>query len=50
MIQKINDYQIKNLVKYLDKTLLFEDAALKRLPTRINETSVGEVKQRRFNI
>ena len=46
MIQKINDYQIKNLVKYLDKTLLLENAALERLPTRINETSVDEVKQR----
>ncbi|MDN5846776.1 MAG: DUF892 family protein [Candidatus Nitrosocosmicus sp.] len=46
MIQKINDYQIKNLVKYLDKTLLLENAALKRLPTQINETSLDEVKQR----
>lgn len=46
MIQKINDYQIKNLVKYLDKTLLLENAALKRLPSRINETSVNEIKQR----
>ena len=46
MIQKINDYQIKNLVKYLDKTLLLENAVLKRLPFRINETSVNEIKQR----
>jgi hypothetical protein len=46
MIQKINDYQIKNLVKYLDKTFLLENAVLKRLPFRINETSVNEIKQR----
>ena len=33
MIQHIKDYQIKNLVKYLEKTLLFENAAIERLPT-----------------
>jgi class 3 adenylate cyclase len=46
MIQKINDYQIKNLVKYLDKALILENAALERLPIRINETSIEEVRQR----
>lgn len=46
MIQKINDYQIRNLVKYIDKTLLLENNALERLPTRINETSIDDVKQR----
>jgi class 3 adenylate cyclase/ferritin-like metal-binding protein YciE len=46
MIQKINDYQIRNLVKYIDKTLLLENNALERLPTRINETSIDDIKQR----
>ena len=46
MIQKINDYQITNRVKYIDKTLLLENNAVKRLPTRINETSIDDVEQR----
>ena len=46
MNQKIDDYQIKNLIKYLDKVLLFENAALKRLSIRINETTIKEVEHR----
>jgi adenylate cyclase len=46
MVQKTNDYQIKNVVKYLDKILILENAASERLPVRIDETSIEEVKQR----
>ncbi len=46
MIQKTNDFHIKNLVKYLDKALILENAALERLPVRIGETSIDEVRQR----
>jgi len=46
MNQKINDYQIKNLIKYLDKILLFENAAFERLTIRTNQTPILEVKQR----
>lgn len=46
MNYKTNDYQIKNIIKYLDKVLLLEIAALERLSIRANETSINEVKQR----
>jgi adenylate cyclase len=46
MIQKTNDFHIKNLAKYLEKALILENAALERLPVRIGETSIDEVRQR----
>ena len=46
MIQKTNDFHIKNLVKYLDKALILEKVAVERLPVRIGETSIDEVRQR----
>ncbi|MDN5846321.1 MAG: DUF892 family protein [Candidatus Nitrosocosmicus sp.] len=45
-MSQVNDYQIKHLVKYLENTLFLEKAALDRLPTRINETPIHEIKQR----
>lgn len=46
MTQKSNDYQIKNLVEFLNKTLFLENAAIDRLSTRIKETPIKEFKQR----
>lgn len=46
MTQKSNDYQIKNLVEFLNKTLFLENAAIERLSTRIKETTIQEFKQR----
>ncbi len=46
MPQKSNDYQIKQLIEYLSKTLHMENDAIGRLPTRISETPIQELKQR----
>ncbi len=46
MVQKTNDYQIKNLIKHLDKILLLENAALERLPVRIDDTFIEEMRER----
>lgn len=46
MTQKSNNYQIKNLVEFLNKTLFLENAAIDRLPSRIKETLIREFKQR----
>jgi ferritin-like metal-binding protein YciE len=44
--KKSNEYQIKQFIDYLNKTLSIENAAIERLTSRIEQTPIQDIKQR----
>jgi len=44
--KKSNEYQVKQFIDHLDKTLSIENAAIERLTTRIEQTPIQDIKQR----
>ena len=46
MAKKSNEYQVKQFIDYLNKTLCIENAAIERLTTRIEQTPIQDIKQR----
>lgn len=46
MAKKSNEYQVKQFIDHLNKTLSIENAAIERLTTRIEQTPIQDIKQR----
>ena len=46
MAKKSNEYQVKQFIDQLNKTLSIENAAIERLTTRIEQTPIQDIKQR----
>jgi ferritin-like metal-binding protein YciE len=44
--KKSNEYQVKQFIDHLNKTLSIENAAIERLTTRIEQTPIQDIKQR----